>query len=73
MRHIRLEHLEKSAVVEHSIGINTGHHIGFSSTSLFQKAAGYTDCLVNEAVGIQLNTRNLNRGGGFIRVGPSIL
>jgi hypothetical protein len=61
--HIRLEQPEKSAVAEHSI--NTRHHIDFSSTSVLDKAAGYMDCLVKEAIEIWLNTRNFNREGGF--------
>jgi hypothetical protein len=63
MRHIRLKQPEKSAVAEHSI--NTRHHIDFSSTSVLDKAAGYMDRLVKEAIEIRLNTRNFNREGGF--------
>jgi hypothetical protein len=63
MRHIRLEQPEKSAVAEHSI--NTGHRIDFSSTSVLDKAAGYMDRLVKEAIEIRLNPRNFNRDGGF--------
>jgi hypothetical protein len=39
MRHIHLEHQEKSAVVEHSI--NIGHDIDFSSICMLHKAAGW--------------------------------
>jgi hypothetical protein len=63
MRHLRLEQPEKSAVAEHSI--NTGHRIDFSSTSVLDKAAGYMDRLVKEAIEIRLNPRNFNRDGGF--------
>jgi hypothetical protein len=48
LRHIRLEQPEKSAVAEHSI--NTGHRIDFSSTSVLDKAAGYMDRLMKEAI-----------------------
>jgi hypothetical protein len=64
LRHIRLEQLEKSAMAEHSI--NTGHHIEFSSTSILDKAAGYMDCLIKEAVEIRLNFNNFNRDCGFL-------
>jgi hypothetical protein len=49
-----LRHPEKSAAAEHSI--NTRHQIDFSSTSVLDKAAGYVDRLVNEAIEIQLYT-----------------
>jgi hypothetical protein len=55
---------EESAVAEDSI--HTGHFADFSSTSVLHKAAGYLNCLVKEAIEIRLNTRNLDRDGGFI-------
>jgi hypothetical protein len=63
MRHIHLEQPKKSAVAEQSI--NTRHRTDFSSTSVLDKAAGYMDHLVKEAIEIWLNTRNFNRDGGF--------
>jgi hypothetical protein len=63
MRHIHLEQPEKSAVAEHSV--NTRHRIDFNSTSVLDKAAGYMDRLVKEAIEIRLNTINFNRDGGF--------
>jgi hypothetical protein len=71
MRHTHLEQSEKSAVAEQSI--NTGHCIGFGSTSVLDRAAGYMDCLMKEATEIQVNARNFNRDGGFIFRRPCIL
>jgi hypothetical protein len=59
LRHVRFEQPEKFAVVQHSI--NTGHRIDFSSTSVLDKAAGYMDRLVKEAIEIRLNFSNFNR------------
>jgi hypothetical protein len=63
MRHIWLDQPEKSAVAEHSI--NTGHQIDFNNISLLDRASGYMDHLVKEAIQIRLNYRNLNRDSGF--------
>jgi hypothetical protein len=64
MRHARLKQPEKSAVAEHNF--NTGHRIDFSSTSVLDKATGYMDGIVKEAIEIRLNTANINRDGGFM-------
>jgi hypothetical protein len=53
MRHIWLDQPEKSAVAEHSI--NTGHQIDFNN-----RASGYMDRLVKEAIQIRLNYKNFN-------------
>jgi hypothetical protein len=63
MRHIHFEQPKKSAMAEHSI--NTRHRIDFRSTFVSDKAAGYVDRLIKEAIEIRLNTRNFNRDGGF--------
>jgi hypothetical protein len=62
MRHIRLDQPEKSAVAEHSI--NTGHKINFN-VSVLDRASGYMDRLVKEAIQIRLNQKNFNRDYGF--------
>jgi hypothetical protein len=62
MRHIRLNQPEKSAVAEHSI--NPGHKIDFN-ISVLDRASGYMDRLVNEAIQIRLNQNNINRDNGF--------
>jgi hypothetical protein len=53
MRHIRLDQPEKSAVAEHSI--NAGHMIDFNNVSVLDRASGYMDRLVKEAIQIGLN------------------
>jgi hypothetical protein len=61
MRHIRLDQPEKSAVAEHSI--NAGHKVDFN-ISVLDRASGYMDRLVKEAIQIRLN-QNINRDNGF--------
>jgi hypothetical protein len=58
MTNTRFEEPEKSAMAEHSI--NTGHCIDFGSTTVLDKAAGYRDRLIREAIEIRLNTSNFN-------------
>jgi hypothetical protein len=58
MVHIR----EKSAVAEHSI--NTGHHTDFN-ISMLNRASGYMDRLVKEAIQIRHNYKNFNMYSGF--------
>jgi hypothetical protein len=48
MRHIRLDQPKKSAVAEHSI--NAGHQIDFNNVSVLDRASGYMDRLVKEAI-----------------------
>jgi hypothetical protein len=62
MRHIRLDQPEKSAVAEHSI--NAGHQIDFNILVL-DRASGYTDRLVREAIQIRPNQNNFNRDNDF--------
>jgi len=59
----QLDQLEKSAVAEHSI--NTGHQIDFNNISVLDRASGYMDCLIKEAIQIRLNYKNFNRDSGF--------
>jgi hypothetical protein len=61
-RHIRLDQPEKSAVVEHSI--NTRHRIDFN-ISVLDRASGYMDCLIKEAIQIRLNQNNFSGDNGF--------
>jgi hypothetical protein len=53
----------KSAIAEHSI--NTGHKIDFNNVSVLDRASGYMDRLVKEAIQIRLNQNNINRDNGF--------
>jgi hypothetical protein len=62
MRLIRPDQPEKFAVTEHSI--NTGHEIDFNE-SILDRASGYMDRLVKEAIQIRLNQKNFNRDRGF--------
>jgi hypothetical protein len=47
-RHIRIEHLEKSAVAEHSI--DQGHRIEFHNFSILPKKTGYMDRIIREPI-----------------------
>jgi hypothetical protein len=62
-RHIRLEHLDKSAIVEDSI--DHGHHIQFHNVSILTISTRYLDPIVREAIEIELNPYNMNREGEF--------
>jgi hypothetical protein len=62
-RHIRIEHPDKSAVAEHSI--NQGHRIQFHSASILAMKTRYMDCIVREAIEIELHHYNINREGDF--------
>jgi hypothetical protein len=64
IRHMWLDQQEKSAVAENSI--NTGHQIDFSNVSLLDRASGYMDRLVKEAIQIRLNHKNFSRDNGLI-------
>jgi hypothetical protein len=63
VRHICVGHPQKSVVAEHRF--ETGHSIDFSSTSILDKAPGYMDCLIKEAIKIRLHPRNFNGNGGL--------
>jgi hypothetical protein len=62
-RHIRLQHPDKSAVAEHSI--NHGHHIQFHNSSILATKTRYMDCIVREAIEIELHPYDINREAGF--------
>jgi hypothetical protein len=62
-RHIRLEHPDKSAIAEHSI--DQGYRIQFHNSSIFATKTRYMDCIVMEAIEIELHPYNINREGGF--------
>jgi hypothetical protein len=51
--HIHLECLEKSVVAAHSI--SQGHRIQFHSASKLATEARYMDCIVREAIEIELH------------------
>jgi hypothetical protein len=63
MRHIRLDQPQKSAVAEHSI--NAGHKIDFNNVSVLDRASGYMDRLVKEAIQIRINQNIITRDNGF--------
>jgi hypothetical protein len=52
-RHIRLEHPDKLAIAEHSI--DHGHHIQFHNSSILTTKTRYMDCIVREAIEIELH------------------
>jgi hypothetical protein len=55
---ICLEHLDKSALVEHSI--NLGQHTAILSTK-----PRYIDCIIREVIEIELHPNSVNREDGF--------
>jgi hypothetical protein len=61
--HIHLEHPDKSAVAEHSI--DQGHRIQFHNSSILTMKTRYMDCIIREAIDIEIHPYNINRKGGF--------
>jgi hypothetical protein len=61
--HIRLEHSNKSAMAEHSIKFE--HHIQFHNTSILATKSHYMDCIIMEAIEIELHSNDMNRETGF--------
>jgi hypothetical protein len=62
-RHIRLEYPDKSAVAQHSF--HQEHRIHFNCTSILSTKTRYMDCIIREAIEIELHPHNMNREEGF--------
>jgi hypothetical protein len=62
-RHVRHEHLDKSAVAEHSVDLK--HRIQFHTTSSLTTKIQYMDRIVMEAVDIALHPNNMDIEMGF--------
>jgi hypothetical protein len=60
--------MDKLAVAEHSI--DHGHCIQFHSSSILATRTKYMDCMVREAIEIELHPYNINREGGFYLLRP---
>jgi hypothetical protein len=52
-RHIRLEHVDKSALAEHNI--DYGHRIQFHNSSILASKIRYMERIVREAIDIELH------------------
>jgi hypothetical protein len=63
IRHMTLEHPDKSAVAERSI--DQGHRIQFHHSSILAMNTRYMDRIVREAIEIELHPYNINREGDF--------
>jgi len=56
---MQLHHPEKSTLAEHSI--NLAHHIQFNYTTSLAKKFRRMECLIREAIEIELHSDNMNR------------
>jgi hypothetical protein len=61
--HIRLEHPDKPAIVEHSI--KNRHHTQFHNSSILGTKTINMDPILTVAIGIELYSYYINREGGF--------
>jgi hypothetical protein len=60
LRHIRLEHPDKSVVAKH---INLGHSIQLQNTTILSTKSRYMDRMIREAIEIELHLNNtVNHG-----------
>jgi hypothetical protein len=57
-QHIRMYHLDKSAMAEHSI--NLDHHIQFPDTMILAMRFTSMECIIIEATEIKLYANNIN-------------
>jgi hypothetical protein len=62
MRHICLDHPEKSAVAEHRF--ETGC-ISFNGISILNKVTGFMDLIIKDAIKITIHPRKFSSVGGF--------